>query len=899
MALLVVVAVVVAVIAATTAVEAHDDPDLDRVSEDGSRNPAYELYVDRDTRTTDLADDWVRVAPGDTATAWVRGNDALRFDACPHGDDLEPCRNGTDGDPPSPPSRERAGGTCGAAVEYEKGLRADAVLGHHFVIHSCTVVGRLHNSRIHPLRDTDTAVAKADSYYATATTGPGGIIRAADDPGDPGYDPSGVILVEGKELGEATYEYCLTTQPYPCSSWARLAILVEPDGWEDARVYGADDEYTLQLNWETRLAELFVGAETEPISRTCCLNSLGFWSVDVRLRVIQNDRVQFYDGTDGKNGDMACMPRYCDGMRPGNPTHASTTVEGWVAAYQLDDVGLRLHGDSVVARVAARTEDFTLPAEAHITYCVQYGSNGCGVNNGVTSCARSTYRDAPNNNEPEWVTRLPASAYRASDLCPSPATVVLKVKDVTPEEFDKTIDFDPDAEIDPEILKLLRPDEQTDLPPASGVLYRPDPSLDSTSLPTTSHTALPLWCYPAITHIGPQDFFNTYDTVKGTARLWVQAMYHAFWDPAIYDSTDDTWGHAGVTRVAGISSAANTVLVNLALQNEDWDDEDVSPGWASLYTLVATATVTVGENTTVVLNNADELVEELLARFYEVARQAHWDGPEPWNGLVISDYKRYLGQIEWDDQPFLPPGRRLVDTREAEERTCLGTDLQIVRASGAHPGPFLDPRFDDPQNLLLHKPDLLPAVWPHGLCGIRDDPSVSTDDPEGSKWAYFDPQCPVDPYYPLDPADSRATHPSLAELWVEWSDPTDPDNPRNPNKPWTLGGAWEEALEDPQIRCTDESCGNWAPPIAGFYLVRFQIGKPADRPLPDGDPTGEGEYVTEWHEVWLKARHNVDVTTQQGWEGLGQAGCPGNCHYPPLQFDDLVWVSPLGLTGLR
>ena len=279
MALLVVVAVVVAVIAATSAVEAHDDPDLDRVSEDGSRNSAYELYVDRDTRTTDLADDWVRVAPGGTATAWVRGNDALRFDACPYGDDLETCRNGTDGDPPSPPSRERAGGTCGAAVEYEKGLRADAVLGHHFVIHSCTVVGRLHNSGIHPLRDTDTAVAKADSYYATATTGPGGIIKAAGEVGDPGYDPSGVIMVEGHQLGEATYEYCLTTQPYSCSSWARLAILVEPFGWEDARVYGEDDEYRLELNWETRLAELFVGAETdeeaEPISRTCCLNSTG------------------------------------------------------------------------------------------------------------------------------------------------------------------------------------------------------------------------------------------------------------------------------------------------------------------------------------------------------------------------------------------------------------------------------------------------------------------------------------------------------------------------------------------------------------------------------------------------------------------------------------------------
>ena len=893
MALLVVVAVVVAVIAATTAVEAHHpppppEPDPDRVSEDGSREQArrdgYEFYVDWDTRTTDLGDDWERVAPGATAKVWVRGNDAVRFDVCPTADDLETCRNGTvetATDPARPPSRERAGGTCGAAVMHEKNsdpLKAP-VLGHHFVIDSCTVVHSLHSSSIRPLTD-------ADKGYATAKPGPGGIIEAYTESGEPGFDPNGVIEVTGHQLGEATYEYCLTTQPYPCSSWARLAILVEPDGWEDARVYGADDEYTLQLNWETRLAELFVGAETEPISRTCCLNSLGFWSVDVRLRVIQNDRVQFYDGTDGKNGDMACMPRYCDGMRPGNPTHASTTVEGWVAAYQLDDVGLRLHGDSVVARVAARTEDFTLPAEAHITYCVQYGSNGCGVNNGVTSCARSTYRDAPNNNEPDWVTRLPASAYRASDLCPSPATVVLKVKDVTPEEFDKTIDFDPDAEIDEEILKLLRPDEQTDLPPASGVLYRPDPSLDSTSLPTTSHTALPLWCYPGIDRVGPQHFYNTYGTVKTGAEQWVDAMYGLY---------SKNWETTGVTVV---SPNANRVLVNLALLSQDWDDATVDLGWANLDTLVETGTTTddLG-NTTEFLKNADALVEELLARFYEVARQAHWDGPEPWNGLVTSDYKRYLGQIEWDNQPFLPPGRRLVDTgREAEERTCLGTDLQIVRASGAHPGPFLDPRFDDPQNLLLYKPDLLPAVWPHGLCGIGDDPSVSTDDPVGSKWAYFDPQCP------LDPADPRATHPSLAELWVEWFDLPDPDNPDYLDvlrKPWTLGGAWEEALEDPQIRCTDESCGNWAPPIAGFYLVRFQIGKPADRPLPDGDPTGEGEYVTEWHEVWLKRRHGVDVTTQQGWEGLGQAGCPGNCHYLPLQFDDLVWVSPLGLTGLR
>ena len=885
MALLVVVAVVVAVVAATSAVDAHDPdppPDPDRVSADGSREQAmrdgYEYYVDWDTRTTDLGDDWVRVAPGADAKVWVRGNDAVRFDVCPTGDVLETCRNGTvetATDPARPPSRERAGGTCGAAVMHEKNsdpLKAP-VLGHHFVIDSCTVVHSLHSSSIRPLTD-------ADKGYATAKPGPGGIIEAYTESGEPGFDPNGVIEVTGHQLGEATYEYCLTTQPYPCSSWARLAILVEPDGWEDARVYGADDEYTLQLNWETRLAELFVGAETEPISRTCCLNSLGFWSVDVRLRVIQNDRVQFYDGTDGKNGDMACMPRYCDGMRPGNPTHASTTVEGWVAAYQLDDVGLRLHGDSVVARVAARTEDFTLPAEAHITYCVQYGSNGCGVNNGVTSCARSTYRDAPNNNEPDWVTRLPASAYRASDLCPSPATVVLKVKDVTPEEFDKTIDFDPDAEIDEEILKLLRPDEQTDLPPASGVLYRPDPSLDSTSLPTTSHTALPLWCYPGITDIGPQHFLNTFNGQKQTARLWVNAMYDAY--------GSGTWSTTWVTG-GGISAAANTVLVNLALGNMDWDGTPVDLGWARLDSLVQEVDVDPDPvKVTLDLGNADELVEELLVRFYEVARQAHWDGPEPWNGLVTSDYKRYLGQIEWDNQPFLPPGRRLVDTgREAEERTCLGTDLQIVRASGAHPGPFLDPRFDDPQNLLLHEPELLPAVWPHGLCGVGDDP-------EGSTWAYFDPQCPVDPYSTLDPADPP--HPSLAELWVEWSDPNDPDNPRNPNKPWTLGGAWEEALEDPQIRCTDESCGNWAPPIAGFYLVRFQIGKPDLRP--------SGEYVRQWHEDWLKARHNVDVTDPDCWDKLDQAGDPSNCARPPtdllpLQFDDLVWVSPLGLTGLR
>ena len=571
-------------------------------------------------------------------------------------------------------------------------------------------------------------------------------------------------------------------------------------------------------------------------------------------------------------------------------------------------MGLRLHGDSVVARVSARTGGFTLPATAEITYCVQYGSNGCGDNNGVTSCARSTYRGAPNENEPDWVTRLPASAYRASDLCPSPATVVLKVKDVTPEEFDKTtVTPDPGELIDPEILKLLRSDEQTDLPPASGVLYRPDPSFDDiTSPPTPPQTALPLWCYPGITHIGPELFFNTYGTVKWTAELWVQAMYHAYWDPEIYNPSDVTWGHAGVTGDRRISSAANTVLVNLALQNKDWDGEDVNPGWPGLDTLVATVTVTVLGNTTFVLNNADELVEELLARFYEVARQAHWDGPEPWNGLVTSDYKRYLGQIEWDHQPFLPPGRRLVSTgREAEERTCLGTDLQIVRASGAHPGPFHDPRFVDP---LDPDYDLIPAVWPHGLCGIGDNPNVPADDPEGSKWAYFDLQCPVESRSNLDPADPRTLHPSPADLWVEWfklPDPAEPDYLDVLRKPWTLGEAWEEALEDPRIRCADESCGNWAPPIAGFYLVRFRIDKPTDRPLPDDPLTGEGEYVTEWHEAWLRARHGVDVAVTDCWDKLDQADEPSDCARPttddrlPLQFDDLVWVSPLGLTGLR
>ena len=255
---------------------------------------------------------------------------------------------------------------------------------------------------------------------AEVTPGPGAITEAHNT----GDHPHGAIRVTGTMLGEATAEYCLTSLPYKCADSASLTILVEPDGWEDARVAGVDDVYRVELDWQTKLVEIFRDGETEAFARTCCLASLDSWSVDVRLPVMENDEVHFYD-SEGRdmNRPMSCQPRYCGGMRPGGLDPGDVR---WDPAGDNFSLGLRVADDSVVARLTS-TGPFA-PATASFDYCVRYESYGCGT----TTCARSTYLGAPNDEVPDWVTYLPSSVYQATSNCPSYGTVTLSVKDVTP-----------------------------------------------------------------------------------------------------------------------------------------------------------------------------------------------------------------------------------------------------------------------------------------------------------------------------------------------------------------------------------------------------------------------------------------------------------------------------------
>ena len=145
----------------------------------------------------------------------------------------------------------------------------------------------------------------------------------------------------------------------------------------------------------------------------------------------------------------------------------------------------------------------------------------------------------------------------------------------------------------------------------------------------------------------------------------------------------------------------------------------------------------------------------------------------------------------------------------------------------------------------------------------------------------------------------------LAGQWVDWVEC--PDDARRPpswapgDTCWTLGEAWEKALTDPDdgaAPCVGASgCDNWAPQVAGYYQVRFEIAKPTRDEVTAVVPSG----LKNWHDVWLKRRHSLDPLDPfdpndlNDWDGLGRVGG----ETPPITFDDLVWVTPLSLSGLR
>lgn len=845
-ALLLAVALIAPIVVAATALEAQQaSVDDYPVAPEGERDEDFGWFVDTDTRTVTLADDSVRLDVGDDVKVHMRADATVRFKVCEYDADLD---DGENLDKCQEPGNARwAGGTCGDAVAYDADKSKPPVDGHQHVVTVCAAVLGLPPGGLRTV---------GGAGYATVTAVPGAIT------GDyrTGHRTGGAIRVDGVKLGETVAEYCLTSLPFDCARWARLTILVEPGGWEDARVAGVADMFRLELDRSTGAATLFRNGVTDPVGRFCCLDDPDSWRITVRLPVLDNDEVIFYGGAPSltPTGEpMPCLPRYCDGMAPGG----LGDVE-WVVRNSDLTLGLRVRGDSVEATLTS-TGPFER-ATVRSSYCVRYTVNGCSE----SLCARSTYLGAPNDGVPDRFTYVPRSVYRATDLCPPHASVTLTVEEATPGDVDPPSGDDTEASTDPPPPEV--PEPTTARRPWR---YRPDPFPPS-PLPANVSELQP-WCYPGI---GPAALPD-HDGLMSEATSWIWEMYA------------DKWPERGLSaRPVGASLENWTILENLMAGDAPQLDPAGEPfhevTWAWIGDLARQsqeidpgtglpATDPVTGVPTLTLANADDLAEEMLARYYETVLWEHWNRPEAWSGLVTSDYRPLFGVITREDHPFLPAGRRLVERRAAAgDAACLGTEPTIVNAWPAHPG--LD-------------------EWGPGLCGVGVTPKPELVSP----LAYFDHQCPFHPDWSDDDRLSR-----LAGAWVDWIDcPDDPRKPPGWTAPphpggwtladppcWTLGAAWEQALEAAAPCAGASGCDVWAPPVPGFYQVRLEIRKPLIAPVVPP----EFEELEKWHEVWLKCRPRPPgsdaCTNPTGWETLGGPSPP------PITFDDLVWVAPLSLT---
>ena len=62
----------------------------------------------------------------------------------------------------------------------------------------------------------------------------------------------GALEVTGKEIGEETVRYCVgSAGSRSCDHWVEHPVIVEPAGWDDARIFAVDDHYRLLVNLES------------------------------------------------------------------------------------------------------------------------------------------------------------------------------------------------------------------------------------------------------------------------------------------------------------------------------------------------------------------------------------------------------------------------------------------------------------------------------------------------------------------------------------------------------------------------------------------------------------------------------------------------------------------------
>ena len=896
----------------------------------------YDYFWDSATRAFTPVNDFVRVAPGETVDLHMRANDVVGFRVCPSLDggvavDLQRCRDQS--------LHESAGGTCGSAVE-----RGGAVRGYEHVITLCSGVYTL-----------GSLTMLSGAAHAEVAPKQGAITRGSPD----GTAPRGVVAVTGKTLGVAQAEYCMTSYPIPCRRWALIDIVVEPAGWTDARVVGVDDEYRLELDWSQETQNVVLRARDSnvlnstpwnvaPVVGTyCCLSNLDFWRFDLSLPImLGSDRIQTgrdvvsFLGSGGAEIDtMRCVPLYCDQIVPKNPA-----VSRWAAGaadsigIDVEAVGKRLHvtlWGNPTDKAGIRPQSGSVVAPV-ITYCLAHWQQRCDA----STCARATYRNAPNLDLRSWMNVVPSSAYVATTHCPPPAEVSIEVVDVTPLAFDL------------EKFKFVPPTpEETLVTPPEGApdwTYRPDP--DRFFYPGAADPLF--WCFPGrfldsaigdlegdaalwiddptttavsaarITRFGryyvgedadgndvaawpaqpARDIDPVTMRVRNRADLIAQIIereYEAILlNPAAFPDRDPTIGAVWVTAAQEVyddfvdpaNYDANHRRHYLTLTVPPEDPLPATPPTPATIDDFIRDYVTLGGRWFVdPTTNPDPLFDFVADRdrrvfdVYENLFENEWDRESLWQGLVRSEYPIDQGAVAGDGDPIRPVDHRLLEDPAAQTRSCLaaGTTMTIVGAWGTYPGA---------------------ANWgdaTYGLCG------------HGVGWASVPPP-PILPtglfaWYLRDadcPADALVSgSAALPQVWLR-DDPTDGFyNPR-------LGAAWEGALEG-ATACRDaHQCDVWAPPVPGYYQVRVRIERLPDNPfddpvdgvdcvtIPFGDAAPGPEcayhhYLTDRTDP-LRRSGILPLGWLDYWGPLPDPDDPDPPDPPHFEFDDLIWV-----TGVR
>lgn len=885
----------------------------------------YDYFWDSATRAFTPVNDFVRVAPGATVDLHMRANDVVSFAVCPSQEagvavSLPQCRDRS--------LHVSAGGSCGAAAEYADGA-GDPVLGHQHVITLCsgmytldslTMISGVANAEVAPKQGAITSM----SAHGTA--------------------PLGVVEVTGKTLGVAQAEYCMTSFATPCQRRATIDIVVEPPGWTDARVVGVDDEYRLELDWSQQIAVLRArdGGSTTPwglapiVDTYCCLANLDDWTFNLKLPVMVgsdriatgHDAVVFYDSAGVERGRTQCLPLYCDQIVPKNPT-VSRWQGGVAGAIGVDveavgkSLNVTLWGNPTdKTGIRPRSHSIVAPV---ISYCLAHWQQRCGA----STCARATYRNAPNLNLQDWMRVVPSTAYAATTNCPAPAEVSIEVADVTPLTFNlQNFEFVPPKPVNAPVATP---------PGAPPWTYRPDPGGFAPG------AADPLfWCFPGrfldsalgdLESDAARWIDDPSTTAVSSARITRFARYYngedadgndvAAWpalparaidpvtlavgnrddlipqiierehqavllNPAAFPDRDPALGAVWVTTAHQIYEefidpagyAANHERHYLALNpsaTPPFPPPPPAPATIDdfIRDYVDPAAVWYVAYPTVSPDPLFDFAGDRDGRVfaeYDILFGNEWNREPLWQGLIRSEYQGDHGAVDEDGGPLRPVNHRLIEDPTARARSCLaaGTSTRIVGAWGTYPGAA---NWGDPT---------------HGLCGYSLDSASlppPADPPTGPlAWHRRDADCPADALVPGTA--------SLPQIWLR-DDPS--DNIYDPR----LGTAWERALEQAAACHDARQCDAWAPPVPGYYQVRVRIERAPTNPfvcppIEFGEPAPSPECA---YHHYLADRTSGFLPP--GWPDYwGPPPAPDN-PVPAIEFDDLVWVADVRVDAVR